>query len=369
MDGSTLVSVVIAVVAGLVVGVIPLLTVIRSRVALNAAIKRTPAWSPPDPDELAPEELAYLAGGPVRVAETVIMDLYLSGRIRHQAAPGFFTLVGPSTPYVHEKSLIRRAIIRAYRDRLGLTAREMMRRAMAGSGMIDIADGLKASRLRVDSPGLSRLLVSREQVPSLIRWMRTLSVLVGVVSGGFYLVEPGNVFLGLLVGGFAASVMLSVDKAVLDSTGGAVLLATTPAGRAVVAEAKDRYGVVAQSTAELDRESAVRYTAVTGFLALRDAVPGEIRPRSAPSRTSSAPGSSGGVGDSGTVESSIDDGIRLESLCGFAEVCQGETGGSGSSSGGDGWGDSGGGDSDSNSGSGDSGGGGGDGGGGGGGGD
>ncbi|GAB2490133.1 TIGR04222 domain-containing membrane protein [Nocardiopsis aegyptia] len=374
MDSSTVVSLVIAVVAGLVVGVIPLLTVLRSRAALNAAIKRTPSVSPPHPDELKPEELAYLAGGPVRVAETVIMDLYLSGRIRQQDARGFFTLVGPSAPFTHEKSLIRRTIIRGFRDRVGLTAREMIRRSMSSGGMIAIADGLKASRLRVDSPGLGRLLASREKVPSRISWMRTLSLLVGIGAGAFHLlVDPGPVSLGLLVGGLFASAMLSVDKAVLDSTGGAALTATTPAGRTVVAEAEERYKVVAQSTDELDRESAVRCTAVTGFRALREAAPAVNRSRPTP-RTSSASGSSGGTGNTGGVHaSSVDDGIRMESLCGFAEDCQGEIGGSGSGSGSDGWGGGfGGGDGSSGSGDGgsggggDSGGGGGDGGGGGG---
>ncbi|WP_304453871.1 TIGR04222 domain-containing membrane protein [Nocardiopsis sp. YSL2] len=338
MDGSTLVSLVIAVVVGLVVGVIPLQTVIRSRAALNNAVKRTPSVSPPDADDLKPEELAYLAGGPVRVAETIIMDLYLSGRIRHQAPRGFFTLVGPVTPYVHEKSLIRRTIVLAYRDRSGLTAQEMIRRATTSGGMIALADGLKASRLRADSLGLSRLLASREKVPSRITWMRTLSLLVGIVAGGFYFVEPGTVSLGLLVGGFFASAMLSVDKAVLDSTGGATLLTTTPAGRAVLARAEERYKVVAQSTKELDRDLAVRYTAVTGFRALREAVPGAYRSSSASRHTSAAPGPSGGIGDTGVVEPSNDDAVHLESLCGFAEVCQGGTGGSGTSSGGDGWG-------------------------------
>jgi uncharacterized protein (TIGR04222 family) len=338
LDSSTLLALVIAVAAGLVVGGIPLLTVIRSRAALNAAIARTPAWSPPRPDDLKPEELAYLAGGPVRAAETVIMDLYLSGRIRQQAARGFFTLVGPAMPYAHEKSLIRRAVIRGYRDRLGLTAREMIRRAVASRGMIGIADGLKASRLRVDSPGLNKILVAREKVPSRIRWMRTLSLLVAIVAGGFYLFDPAPVALGLLVGGFLAAVMLSVDKAVLDSTGGAFLLATTPAGRAVVAEAKDRYRVVAESTAELDRELAVRYTAVTGFRALRDVIPDADPTAPATRRASSAPGSSGGHGSAGGGEYTVGDSVHLMSLCEFAEVCQGESGGSGSSSSGDGWG-------------------------------
>ncbi|WP_082376009.1 TIGR04222 domain-containing membrane protein [Nocardiopsis sp. NRRL B-16309] len=341
MDGSTVVSLVIAVVAGLAVGAVPLLTVLRSRAALNAAIGRTPAVSPPDPDDLDPEELAYLAGGPVRVAETVVMELHLSGRIRHQAAQGFFTLVGPSTPYTHEKSLIRRTIIRGYRDRTGLTAREMIRRAMGSGGMIAIADGLKASRLRVDAPGLSRLLASREKVPSRIRWMRALSLLVGVAAGVFhFLVEPGAVSLGFLVGGFVALVALSVAKAVLDATGGATLLATTPAGRAVVAQAGERYEVEAQSTAELDRAVAVRFTAVTGFRALRGVATATTRTRPARRHTSPAPGSSGGTVNSGGAESTIDDGVRLQSLCAFAETCQGETGGAGSSSGGDGWGGS-----------------------------
>ncbi|RKS10317.1 uncharacterized protein (TIGR04222 family) [Nocardiopsis sp. Huas11] len=338
MDSSTLVSLVIAVVAGLVVGAIPLQTVMRSRLVLNTAIERTPTVDTPDPDDLKPEELAYLAGGPVRVGETIVMDLYLSGRIRQQGVRGFFTLVGPSMPYSHEKLLIRRVVIRSFQDRVGLTAREMVRRAMTSGGMIAIADGLKASRLRVDSPGLSNLLASREKVPPRIKWMRALSLLVGVVAGGFYLFEPGSIALGLLVGGFFASAALSVVKAVLDATGGAILLATTPAGRAVVEAAKDRYKVLAQSTTELDRDAAVRYSAVTGFRALRETVFDANHPRPAPKHTSSASSSSGGTGDAAIIVPSIEDGIRLDSLCGFAEVCQGETSGSGSSSGSDGWG-------------------------------
>ncbi|MGW8531069.1 TIGR04222 domain-containing membrane protein [Nocardiopsis sp. NPDC055824] len=394
MDGSSILFLVLGAAAGLLVGGVPLLRVVRGHLDLRAALRRSPGPVPaPDPDELSPNELAFLAGGPVRVGETAVVDAFLGDRIRSQAARGFFTLVGPGVPYAHEKDPTRRVLVRAFKKRVGVSAREMVRRVVTGRGVEQIRRDLAGSGLIVDTPEVRAILERRAGLPRVIRGRRILSLLVAAVGAGtFFLLEPTNPGLAALAGGLAASALLVAAQAVLAATGGPAVLPNTAAGDEVVSRARERYGnTTALTTAEMTRDQAVRRTAVTGFRALRAggrdrsssrAVSEDGSPAFSPDLTA-ANAVSGDGGDAGGGGGVIDQ----DSLCEFADLCQGgtsESGGSdstfGGGSGGDGWnggfdgsggGGSGGGWGSGGwgGGSGDSGGGGGDGGGGGGGGD
>ncbi|GAA1455175.1 TIGR04222 domain-containing membrane protein [Nocardiopsis tropica] len=386
MDGSSILFLALGAVAGLLVGGVPLLRVVRGHLGLRAALRRSPGPVPaPDPDELSPNELAFLAGGPVRVGETAVVDAFLDDRIRSQAAGGLFTLVGPGIPYAHEKDPARRALVKAFKKRVGISARKMVRRVVTGRGVKQIRRDLVEARLVVDTPEVRAILERRAGLPRTIRVRRVLALLVAAVGAGtFFLVEPTNPGLAALAGGLTASALLVVAQAVLAATGGPAVLPNTAAGDEVVSRARERYGnTTALTTAEMTRDQAVRRTAVTGFRALRAggrdrsssrAVSGDGSPAFSPDLTAANAGS-GGLGDAGGGGGVIDQ----NALCEFAELCQGGTSESGGS-GGDGWNggfdgsDGSGGSGDGGwggfgGGSGDSGGGGGDGGGGGGGGD
>lgn len=385
MDTSVVLPLAAALLAGLVIGGIPLLTVLNGGSALKAALRRSASdhRALPDPDELEPNALALLAGGPVRVGETAVMDAFLHGRIRQQSAGDFFTLVGPSRPYTHEKDSVRRELVRVFRKRVGVSALEMLRRVVTGQGVQKLRKELAKADLVVDSPQLRQALRRRESVPRTIRWRRAVSLLVAAGSAAvFFLVEPSTIALGLLVGGLAASAALVVAQVVMKATGGASLSPNTPAGNAVLELARQRYGAagtgstgtdsggtdsistgsggtnstVASPTAVhpadgMTRDQAVRRTAVTGFRALRasasrqqggrtPSVQGSSSARqdsaavTAPTSGSGGTNGAGGAGDTGS------DSVDLETLCSFADLCQG-SGASGGRSGGDGSGDDG----------------------------
>ncbi|MFD6949252.1 MULTISPECIES: TIGR04222 domain-containing membrane protein [unclassified Nocardiopsis] len=328
----------VALVMGLLVGSVPLPVVLRGGLVLQAALSRAarPGRTPPDPDDLHPNELALLSGGPVRVGETVVMDAFLQGRIRQQSAGGLFTLVGPSRPYTHERDLVRREFLAAFKSRVGVSAREMVRRVVVGRGVEQLCDDLVASGLIVDSPELRRALRARARAPRTIRGMRVVSLLVAAGgAGAFFFVEPGSTALTFLAGGLASAAALVVVQAVLTATGGPFLNPNTPAGNAVVELAERRYGVPAaqtdgtRSTDEemMTRDRAVRYTAVAGFHALR-----ESASRTRDGRVSSARHSSdtrqdlsvpivhaGDPGDAGDTDAGS---VLLEDLCAFADLCQ-----------------------------------------------
>ncbi|WP_433698108.1 TIGR04222 domain-containing membrane protein [Nocardiopsis sp. CA-288880] len=343
MDGSSVLFLVLGAAAGLLVGGVPLLRVVRGHLGLRAALRRSPGPAPaPDPDELSPNELAFLAGGPVRVGETAVVDAFLGDRIRPQAARGFFTLVGPGVPYAHEKDPARRVLVKAFKKRVGVSAREMVRRVVTGRGVEQIRRDLAGARLVVDTPEVRAILERRAGIPRAIRGRRVLSLLVAAVGAGtFFLAEPTNPGLAALVGGLTASALLVVAQAVLAATGGPAVLPNTAAGDEVVSRALERYGsTAALSTAEITRDQAVRRTAVTGFRALRAggrdrspsrAVSGDGSPAFSPDLTAANTVSAGG-GDAGGGGGAVDQ----NALCEFAELCQGGTSESGGSSG-DGW--------------------------------
>ncbi|PDP89129.1 TIGR04222 domain-containing membrane protein [Glycomyces fuscus] len=361
MDTSVALSLVAALIVGLVVGGIPLSAVLNGRSALKAALRSSSPTrrTPLDPDELEPNELALLAGGPVRVGETAVMDAFLHGRLRQQSAGGLFTLVGPSRPHTHEKNGVRRELVRVFRNRVGVSALEMLRRVVNGQGVEKLRTGLAGAGLIVDSPRLRRALRRRERAPRTVRRMRTLSLLVA--AGGaavFFLGEPGATALGLLAGGLAASAALVASQVVMTATGGPSLSPNTPAGNAVLELARERYGSPEEGTARADstgtrsadrmtRDHAVRYTAVTGFRSLRESVslrqggrtpsvPDPAGAQQDPVAVAAHTGGSGGTGDTDS------DSVSLETLCSFAGLCQGsgDPGGrsNGGGSGSEGWG-------------------------------
>ncbi|WP_150250453.1 TIGR04222 domain-containing membrane protein [Nocardiopsis deserti] len=367
MDPSVALSLVAALIVGLVIGGIPLSAVLKGNSALRSALRGpSPAHRPPpDPGELEPNELALLAGGPVRVGETAVMDAFLHGRIRQQSAGGLFTLVGPSRPYTHEKGVVRRELVKVFRKRVGVSALEMLRRIVAGQGVEKLRTGLAGAGLIVDSPRLRRALRRRERAPRTIRWMRSVALLVA--AGGaavFLLAEPGAIALGLLAGGLSASAVLVASQVVMAATGGPTLSPNTPAGNAVLELARQRYGASAAGTAGADstgthpddgmtRDHAVRHTAVTGFRSLRASASrqqvGRVRSDQESAQLQEDPipvtAHTGGGGDPSGAEGTggaDSDSVSLETLCSFADLCQGP-GGSGDGSGGgssgnEGWG-------------------------------
>jgi uncharacterized protein (TIGR04222 family) len=357
LDTSAALSLATALIVGLVVGGIPLSAVLSGRSALKAALRRssTTHRTPPDPDELEPNQLALLAGGPVRVGETAVMDAFLHGRVRQQSAGGFFTLVGPSRPYTHEKEGVRRELVRLFRNRAGVSALEMLRGVVTGQGVEKLRTGLAGAGLIADSPQLRRALRRRERVPRTVRRMRKVALLAA--AGGaavFFLVEPGAAALGLLVAGLAASTALVVSQVVMTATGGPSLSPNTPDGNAVLELARERYGspegttgegfTATYSTDRMTLDHAVRHTAVTGFRSLRAAASHQRGGRT-PSVHNSAGSQQDPVpvtvhtGGSGGTDS---DSVSLETLCSFADLCQeaGVPGGrsDGGGAGSEGWG-------------------------------
>lgn len=358
MDPSLTLPLAAALTVGLVIGGVPLSAVLRGGSALRSALRR-PAptdQSPPDPDGLEPNELALLAGGPVRVGETAVMDAFLSGRIRQQPAGGLFTLVGPSRPYTHEKDGVRRELVKVFRKRVGVSALEMLRRIVAGRGVEKLRAGLAESDLIVDSPRLRRALRRRERAPRTIRRMRSVAILAAAAGAAvLFLVEPGAVALGLLVAGLGALAALVAAQVVMAATGGPTLSPNTPAGNAVLELARRRYGVPeAGSTwsgpaGAMARDHAVRHTAVTGFRSLRasasrqrvrrageDHEPAQVHQDPVP--VAAHTGGGEGPADAGGAGGADSESVTLESLCLFAELCQGPGGSDDRSVGTEGWG-------------------------------
>ncbi|WP_159945256.1 TIGR04222 domain-containing membrane protein [Nocardiopsis sp. FR6] len=368
MDGSTLFALVAALAVGLAVGALPLLGILRASRALRAA-RRLAADSaagsgsaPADPGDLNPYELALLCGGPVRVGETAVTDAFLHGRVRQRTSGGFFTLVGPSRPYTHEKSPVRRDLVKAFKNRVGVSAREMVRRVVHGKGVQRIRSDLARAGLIIDSDQLRHSLRARGKAAGAIRWMRTLAVFVAVGGvGGFLLMESVTIPLALLTAGLACAAVLVAAQAVVAATGGPALLPNTPAGDAVVALARERYGLPSGRTSDggrasdaMTRDRAVRSTAVTGFLGLRRSASsaGARHLRSGTPRTSSTPSSDSGSASVDNVlyashpgavaeaePESRPDLIDLDGLCAFADLCQDPpgSGAGGGTSGDGGW--------------------------------
>ncbi|MCY9782491.1 TIGR04222 domain-containing membrane protein [Nocardiopsis sp. EMB25] len=326
-------TVAVAVCAGLVVGGFPLVTVLRVRAAIRSESGRNPgSGTPANPDDLTPDELGFLLGGAIRAAEVAVTDAFLSGRVRQQSAGGFFTLVGPQRNDPNERDPLRRAIVGAFQDRVGVSAREMVRRVVIGRGVDQLRRGLARRGLIVDSPEIRELLARRKQRAG------TANVVIGVALTLAIILllfgsatTPGWTWL-IAIGCMGAVGGAIVVRLVLAATGGVSSSIRTPHGDSVVREAVRRY----TASGAMSQDRALRHTAVTGFRSLRA---NTSAPGRAPIRATGSSADRSYSGDGVPAGYSSSESYDLGNLCWFAELCQGSSGSAGGFSGsGDGWG-------------------------------
>jgi uncharacterized protein (TIGR04222 family) len=252
---------------GLAIGLFPLVKVVNAIRVISASVSGVPAPSrQPRPDELTPTELAYLVGGATRVGEVVLLDLFLSGRVRRQARGGFFTLVGPSNAYVTEKDRVRRDIVKAFKDRTGLTARGISRTATFSRGIDRLRERLAERRLIAHSGELTRTLADFHDGGWISQ--RLSFVGSGLLLAGLVLVtahEQNGWTVALTVLGGFLSVLNGLSFALYLGRGGRNVSTRTPSGRELLLEAERTYSVDGVEGRSMVREVALGYTAVIGL--------------------------------------------------------------------------------------------------------
>lgn len=252
---------------GLAIGVFPLVKVFNANRSIGAAIASVPVPTRrPRPEELTPTELAYLVGGATRVGEVVLMDLFLSGRVRRQTRGGFFTLVGPSNAYVTEKDQVRRDIVKAFKDRTGLTARGMIRTATFSRGIDRVRERLADRRLIAHSGELTRSLADFHDAGWVAQRLSFVST--GLLIAGLVLVtayEQNGWTVALVVVGGVLSVLNGLSSGLYLGRGGRNVTTRTPAGRELLVEAEQTYSVGRIEGRPMVREVALGYTAVIGL--------------------------------------------------------------------------------------------------------
>jgi uncharacterized protein (TIGR04222 family) len=348
---------------GLAVGVFPLFKVFRAGRSLSAAVSAVPSPERQlEPEDLTPPEVAYLVGGPTRVGEVALMDLFLSGRIRRQARGGFFTLVGPSNAYVTEKDQVRRDLVKAFKDRTGMTARGMIQTATFSRGIDRVREKLAGRRLIAHSGELVKVLADFHdggwyaQKLSYAGWGLTVA---GVVLMTAQEMNGWTVALTVLGGVFTAVNGLALGLYLLR--GGRKTSTSTAAGRELVRKAESTYAISGAEGRAMVREEALNYTAVVGLGLMGRAAGPRQRERvggsDAAVRVVTHTGSVQVVEESphrvGEETPQPREGFELGwgSLCQIADLCAvgGDSGGSGGTSsggsgpsGGEGGGDSGG---------------------------
>ena len=252
---------------GLAVGALPLFKVVKAGKALSAAVSAVPSpQRQPQPEDLTPPELAYLVGGATRVGEVALMDLFLSGRIRRQARGGFFTLVGPSNAYVTEKDQVRRDLVKAFKDRTGLTARGMIQTATFSRGIDRVREKLAGRRLIAHSGELVKVPADFHdggwyaQKLSYAGWGLTAA---GVVVMNAREVNAWTIALTVLGGALAALSGLALVLYLVR--GGRKTSTSTTAGRELVRKAESTYAISGAEGRAMVREVALNYTAVVGI--------------------------------------------------------------------------------------------------------
>lgn len=364
---------------GLAASVFPLIKVFRASRSISSAISAVPAPKrKPEPDDLTPPELAYLVGGATRVGEVALMDLFLTGRIRRQRRGGFFTLVGPSNAYVTEKDQVRRDLVKAFKNRTGLTARGMIQAATFSRGIDRVREKLAERRLIAHSGELTKVLADLHDggwVAQKLSYAGSALVVAGVVLMSVQ--DPNAWTIALTVLGGVLAVVNGLALGVYLSRGGRNVSTRTAAGRELVRDAESAYAINGAEGRAMVREVALGYTAVVGLNRMgREAEPRERGRGHGQERVGSGDDavrvvthtgsaqvieeSPGRVGEETPVPR---EGFELDwgSLCEIADLCavSGDSGGSGASgsggggsSGGDSGygGDSGGGDSGGSSG-------------------
>ncbi|USY23218.1 TIGR04222 domain-containing membrane protein [Nocardiopsis exhalans] len=329
---------------GLAVGVFPLFKVFRSGRSLSAAVSDVPSPErQPEPEDLTPPELAYLVGGATRVGEVALMDLFLSGRIRRQARGGFFTLVGPSNAYVTEKDPVRRDLVKAFKDRTGLTARGMIQTATFSWGIDLVREKLAGRQLIAHSGELVKVLADFHdggwyaQKLSYAGWGLTAA---GVVLMNAQEMNEWTIALTVLGGVLAAVNGLALGLYLVR--GGRKTSTSTTAGREVAREAESTYAISGAWGRAMVREVALNYTAVVGLGLMGEVAGPRQRERVGDSdaavRVVTHSGSAEVVEESsysvGEETPEPREGFELDwnSLCEMAQLCSVD-GGSGGSSG------------------------------------
>ncbi|GAA1081166.1 hypothetical protein GCM10009642_18680 [Nocardiopsis metallicus] len=335
---------------GLAVGALPLFKVAKAGKALSVALSAVPSpQRQPEPEDLTPPELAYLVGGTTRVGEVALMDLFLSGRIRRQARGGFFTLVGPSNAYVTEKDQVRRDLVKAFKDRTGLTARGMIQTATFSRGIDRVREKLAGRRLIAHFGELVKVLADFHdggwyaQKLSYAGWGLTVA---GVVLMNAQEVNEWMIALTVLGGVLAAVSGLALGLYL--ARGGRKTSTSTIAGRELAREAESTYAISGAEGRAMVREVALNYTAVVGLGRMGKAAEPRQRERVGDSdaavRVVTHTGSAQVVEESphrvGEETPQPREGFELDwnSLCQIADLCavggdSGGLGGSGSSSG------------------------------------
>ncbi len=254
---------------GLAIGAFPLFKVFNASRSIAAAVAAVPApGRSAEPEDVTPSELAYLVSGGTRVGEVALMDLFLSGRIRRQARGGFFTLVGPSNAYVTEKDQVRRDLVKAFKDRTGLTARGMIQTATFSRGIDRLRERLAERRLIAHSGELTKMLADHHDggfYSQRLSYGGSGLLVIGLVLTSVQGQNPWTV--ALTVFGGALAVVNGLAWGLYAGQGGRGVSTRTAAGRELVGEAERRYAVTEAETvdAAMGREVALRYTAVVGL--------------------------------------------------------------------------------------------------------
>ncbi|MGW5877884.1 TIGR04222 domain-containing membrane protein [Nocardiopsis terrae] len=339
---------------GLAAGAFPFFRVFTANRSIRAEVAVVPEPKLPlTPEDLTPAELAYLVGGATRVGEVAFMDLFLSGRIRRQVRSGFFTLVGPSNAYVTEKDPVRRDLVKAFRDRTGLTARGLIQTATSSRGIDRVREKLADRSLIARSEGLAKVLAdfhSGGWISRVLAYSGVALFAVGVVLTNAYERDAWTVALAVLGGVLA--VLGGLARGLYLGHGGRNASTATAAGKRLLGAATDTYEAAAAEGRTMGREEALRYTAVLGISRMgREASPrdwGRDGSGDDAVRVVTHTGSAQVLEESprrvGEQTPEPREGFELDwgSLCEIADLCAGDGSGS-ASSGGSSGGDSGGG--------------------------
>lgn len=356
---TTLVSSVAGALFGGAIGSWPLVSVRAGNRRVLSAIAAVPKpEKPPTPGELSPLELGYLVGGSRRMGEVALMDLFLSGRIRREAESGTLVLVGPSTPYTSEKDPIRRELVQAFKGRTGLSALGLVRAAAFPKGIAWVREQLAERRLLAQSPTLPETLADRQDAGVIAAGLTFLGILTTVAGIALeVLPEAGGWALGVLLLGIVLAVTSGIAWFQYAEEDGKNISTLTRVGKDVAREAEEAYEIREAEGRAMDRETALRYTAVVGLGAMGRQVPprafGQDASHDPAARAVILYGGGDGLdghdpvghdsGGDGSGEGPELSGFGWDALCRFAGACNVDGGAGGGADGGGTGGDGGGG--------------------------
>jgi uncharacterized protein (TIGR04222 family) len=265
----------VMIVAGLLVGAVPGALVVRNVRSRRAAEKQrlgdgaVPADAAPEP--LTDDELAYLTGGPERVAQVALAGLFLDGRIeghdrRLRTVPG----AGPPAVEPGDGTL-RRTMARQLAAQGAMGVRDLAVTALAMDGGVEsIAKGLRERGLCRPASDLHQ--ARARWAPVRRRWYVVGGVSAGVtVVGGILLavLAPG-LLAAFLTGALAAWTAGCLRAGVEASDTSAGATPRTPAGEAAVDAAAEslrefRYDLGRGLDRDSERQTVLRSVAARGF--------------------------------------------------------------------------------------------------------